>query len=233
MVRLAAHDAGLDQGGGPLVEKDKRVLFVAANLTTHGLDRFGPLYEWLDRHATTVAKMLMKEHYRHIETLTGDELTKDAFLNRLVELAEDPQTLAVDVVLSLHGWPQDLYFHDGSYLVASLCEELKAKKLKHRLRLLYSTACFGANHAPHFVEAGFRVASGAKATNANGPYDYPTQLDGWRRGKTYWSTVKRANNPIFIAMHDAIARELMGFDDANSFKEIAGRVYTHIYTPAD
>ena len=104
--------------------------------------------------------------------------------------------------------------------------------LKQRLRLLYSTACYGATHAPDFIRAGFRVASGATRTNANGPYDYPTQLACWGRGWTYRSTVNLANSPIFIAMHDAIAK-LLGFDDVNSEKMIEGRKHTRITTPAD
>jgi hypothetical protein len=233
MRRLGAFDAGLSQGAREEeVKPEERVLLVIANLTTHGVDRLRRLYQWLDENSVRVAKLLMDDHYRKIEVLTGDDATKDAFIQNLVTLSSDPQTKAVDAFIGLHGLENELWFHDGPVQTSDLGEEIRAEKLKQRLRLLYSTACYGASHAPDFIRAGFRVASGATRTNANGPYDYPTQLACWGRGWTYRSTVNLANSPVFIAMHDAIAK-LLGFDDVNSEKIIEGRKHTRIITPAD
>ncbi len=133
----------------------------------------------------------------------------------------------LDVFLCLHGSKRSLYFDDGPVASRELKKQLLERKLKHQLRLLYSTACYGAMHAKDFVGAGFRSASGAIGVCANGPYDYPTQLFNWGKGKTYKATVKAGNHPIGLITHDSIAKAL-GFDDANSKKIIEGKKYTRI-----
>jgi hypothetical protein len=214
------------------VTTDERTLLVVANLSTWGEPKLQWLYEWLDRNAVSVARLMLEPHYREIHTLTGAETTRSSFVNEIARLAQEPQTKALDVFLSLHGLEGLLYFEDGPAKSSAVGEVLGQADLRHRLRLLYSTACYGATHAPDFVKAGFRVASGAMALNANGPYDFPTQLLHWRKGETYRLAVKRANNRVFIDTHDAIARGL-GFDPVNSEKVIEGKKLTRIRSEAD
>ena len=214
------------------VSKDERTLLVVANLSTWGQPRLQWLYEWLDRNAVSVAKLMLEPHYRQIQTLTGAETTRSNFVEEITRLAQEPETKALDVLLSLHGLDGVLYFEDSPAQSSEVGEELKQADLGHRLRLLYSTACYGASHAVDFVKAGFRVASGAMALNANGPYDFPTQLLHWRAGETYRLAVRRANNRLFIDTHDAIARAL-GFDPVNSEKAIEGKKLTRITSEAD
>ena len=217
------------------ITKDQRVLLVVANLVLgdNGSNggNYRRLYEWLDRYAVLVANLLMHPLYRIVESLTRDEVTLGAFLDRVVSLADDPETEALDVFLVMHGSPGMVYFDDVSITTADLGQQLKAADLAGRLRLLYSTACYGASHASDFVEAGFRTASGAIAVCANGPYDFPTQLLRWGTAHTYKSTVKAGNNPVFRLIHDNAAKA-MGFTDVNSEKIIAGKKYTRITSPA-
>ena len=147
------------------VGKDERALLVLANLTTWSDTRFLWLYEWLDRNAVNVAKVLMSLHYGRIETLTGRDATRDNFVNRIVNLARDPRTRALDVFLHLHGLQGELFFEEGAVATSELADQIRAEHLHDRLRLLYSTACYGASHAHDFVRAGFRIASGSVAVN--------------------------------------------------------------------
>jgi hypothetical protein len=217
------------------ITRDERVLLVVANLVLGDSDSNGGdyqwLYKWLDRYAVLVANLLMRPVYRTVESLTRDEVTRDAFLGRVVSLASDPETKALDVFLVMHGNPGRVYFDDMSITTANLGERLKAADLAGRLRLLYSTACYGASHADDFVKAGFRTASGAVAVCANGPYDFPTQLLKWGTNQTYKSTLKAGNNPVFRVIHDNAAKA-MGFTDVNSEKIIVGKKYTRITSPA-
>lgn len=216
------------------VTKDERVLLVVANLL---LENRGPnanyrsLYRWLDRNAVQVANLLMRPAYRFVETLSEDQVTLGTFFDRIVSLATDPQTKALDVFLVMHGLDGELVFDDVTMGTEELGELLKAADLADRLRLLYSTACYGASHAKHFVDAGFRTASGALAVCANGPYEFPTQLLKWRNNATYKSTVKAGDNPIFRLIHDHAAK-LMGFTDVNSEKVIEGKKLTRITSSA-
>ncbi len=214
-----------------IVSKEERTLLVVANLTKWADARFQWLYEWLDQNAINVAKVLMGLHYRQIDTLTGPDATGANFVNRIISLAQDPQTKVLDVFLHLHGLEDELFFEEGPIATSELKDQLKAAALKDRLRLLYSTACYGASHASDFVKAGFRVASGAKGINANGPYDYPAQLFSWGLGQTYRMTVKAGSHPIFLASLDGLAKAF-GFDDMDSHKVIEGKVLTRITSEA-
>ena len=216
------------------VTKDERVLLVVANLL---LEDRGPnanyrsLYKWLDRNAVQVANLLMRPVYRFVETLSEDQVTLGTFFDRVGSLASDPQTKALDVFLVMHGMEGELLFDDVTMRTEELAQLLKAADLAHRLRLLYSTACYGASHAEHFADAGFRTASGALGVCANGPYEFPTQLLKWRNNQTYKSSVKAGDNPVFRLIHDHAAK-LMGFTDVNSEKVIMGKKLTRITSPA-
>jgi hypothetical protein len=214
------------------VTKDQRALLVVANLTTWADDRYGRLYEWLDQNAVRVAKALLRLLYRQINALTGASATREHFVQSVTEMALDPHTRALDVFLHLHGQPGRLFFEEGPVETSDLADELAAARLGQRLRLLYSTACYGASHAPDFVKAGFRVASGSVGANANGPYDYPVQLLRWGLGQTYRMVASAGNQPAFMATLDNLARTL-GFDDISSHKVVHGRVQTRITTEAD
>ena len=218
------------------IQKDERALLVVANLVLGSSDGddgdYGKLYEWLDKYAVLVANLLMRPVYRVVDSLTKDEVTLGAFVDHVTALAGDPATKALDVFLVMHGSPGRLYFDDRSVTSAELGEHLRAASPVGRLRLLYSTACYGASHAEDFIRAGFRTASGALAVCANGPYDLPAQLLAWGSLQTYKSALVAGNNPVFRLIHDNAAK-LMGFADVNSEKIIAGKKYTRITSPAE
>ena len=213
------------------VTKDDRVLLVVANLAMDGV-QYEKLYEWLDQSAVNVANLLMRPHYRYVDTMLGNDVTSVKFLERVVNMAEAPHTKALDVFIVLHGSPGKLYFDDKAVTTSELADQLSAANLADRLRLLYSTACYGATHAPDFVRGGFCTASGAVAVCANGPYELPVQLTKWGAGNTYKSAVKAGNDPVFLAIHDHTAHRLLGFDDVNSEKVIFGKKLTRITSKA-
>ena len=217
------------------IQKDERALLVVANLLLGPSDGdsgdYGKLYEWLDKYAVLVANLLMRPVYRVVDSLTRDEVTLSAFVDRVATLVSDPATKTLDVFLVMHGSPGRLYFDDRSVATAELSKQLKAASPAGRLRLLYSTACYGASHAVDFIQAGFRTASGAVAVCANGPYDFPAQLLKWGSLQTYKSAVVAGNSPVFRLIHDNSAK-LMGFTDVNSEKIIAGKKNTRITSPA-
>ena len=215
-----------------VITKDDRVLFVVVNLSTHGGKKFQPLYEWLDDNFIVFSKHVLHKHYRYIATLSGDVVTSTNFINRIIGLANDTRNKVLDVFISLHGEKNLLYFDDGPINSNDIGNELKAADIKHKLRLLYSSACYGASHAPHFVNGGFGVASGAKETAANGAFDIPYQLFSWAKGDMCEDVVAKGNNAFGIRVSDGIARTL-GFDDVDSTKEIKGDKTTTINSPTN
>ena len=213
------------------ITENERSLLVVVNLSTGGVEKFQPIYKWLDENAMTLARLILKKQYRLIDTLSDDEVTSTNFIEKIKKLAKDPQTKALDVILSLHGLKQKLYFDDGPIESRDLGNQLKVANLKDTLRLLYSGACYGSTHAGDFIDGGFRVASGAKKVASNGPFDFPLQLHNWAKGKTYEDAVKAGNLKIGIDISDAAARAL-GFEDVNSRKEVFGDEKTRITSKA-
>jgi hypothetical protein len=212
------------------VERDDRVLLIVSKVS-HYVGKWRWLYRWLDDNAVRLGTMMMRPHYRRISTLKGGQVSRLAFVTRIRSLARQKGTLALDLILNVHGRPDALKFADGWVKVAELGEELGALGVGHRLRLLYSTCCYGAEHAVVFVEAGFSVASGARKVNTNGTFDYPTQLDRWRDGHPYSEAVAAGNQAAMLAVHDGLARRF-GFPDGDSRKVLVGDGSITIARPA-
>jgi hypothetical protein len=213
------------------VKRKRRVLLVVANLTTHGRDDLKWLYKWLDANALNVATLILGALYRKVYRMTADEVTVQNFVNRLEALAADPRVEAIDVLLHVHGSKKKLWFVEGPVSTRELADLIAARQLQHKLRLLYSTACYGGNHAPDFVRAGFRVASGAIGVNANSAHDYPTQLLYWATGASYKAALAAGNNKLITKVYDKLARKF-NFTDVNSYKIAVGRRKTRITSGA-
>jgi hypothetical protein len=194
---------------------------ILANLTTHGRENLRWLYHWLDNNALTVPKVTLLARYQRIRELTGDQATVETLLRTLEQEASDPQIRAIDVLVNLHGSPRQLWFAEGAISTQRLADRIADLQIEEKLRLLYSTACYGALHASDFVRAGFRVASGAIGVNANGAHDYPTQLLYWGLGAPYARALAAGNNRLITRAFDELARQA-DFEDVNSIKLAVG-----------
>jgi hypothetical protein len=212
------------------VERGDRVLLIVSNVS-HNVGKWQWLYRWLDDNAVRLGTTMMKPHYRRISTLKGGQVTRLAFVTRIRALARHRDTLALDVILNVHGRPDALKFADGWAEVAGVGADLGSLGAGERLRLLYSTCCYGAEHAGGFVEAGFAAASGARKVNTNGTFDYPTQLDRWRDGHPYSEAVNAGNQAAMLTVHDGLAKAF-GFPDADSYKVLVGDGSITINSPA-
>ena len=213
------------------VVKSQRELLLVINLVDQGQDKWRWLYQWLDANAEAYTLATLTQFYNRISVLKGPAATCQVFIQELTEMASQPHVKALDVFLHLHGGKRKLWFEDGVIGTDTLRDQIKVKSLGHRLRLLYSVACYGETHAQDFVDAGFRTASGARGVNANSTHDYPTQLALWSSGSYYKTAVQQGNNPPLRLMHDNAAR-LAGFPDADSEKFIRGKMYTRITSEA-
>ena len=143
----------------------------------------------------------------------------------ITQLARRPEVKAVDVIVVLHGSPGTAGLRRRrsargvAVAVSSLIPDLAPARAK--LRILYSTACFGLSHAQPFVDAGFDAACGAIGQCANGPVEYPQVLSMWSHGHTFKDAVNKGDDPSTRKIFDAAAW-LSGFHQANSDKEIKG-----------
>lgn len=209
------------------INSKDRVLLVTSNLVTHGQPKYRWLYRFLDTSSVFLAKKSLGGTYRKLYLLGGKNATAANFTDNIPRLAHDEGTLALDVLLHLHGSPGALWFEDNGYTTDYLKSALAPAALKGKARLFYSTACYGKSHAQDFVDAGFQTASGSVAVNADSAFSYPATMLKWRYGSAYWSVVRTSNSRVSIWLSDRAAR-LMGFKDVNSFKVIKGDTLARI-----
>jgi hypothetical protein len=223
------------ESDGNEVDAQHRVLLVASELSQ--TESFAPLYEWLEENAIFLPENMVDTAYRSIVTLTGAAMTPNNFVDKLNALALNSANRAVDVILAVHGHHENLVFHGQQAISASaLCnqiaESIPGDSERKRLRMLYSAACYGKDHADDFVsKAGFRVASGAKGVNANSAIEYPAFLLRWRMGQSFQDSL--AINPILNEAQDRLAKMLNEAWVVNSTKAIFGDEDITIKSPAD
>ncbi len=206
------------------METSERALVLISSLTPAGKAKLKSLYRGLGAVSVELADLMLRPQYGRVRMLTDRAATRLAFVKAINQVAAQTQIDAVDVIVVLHGSPGRLIFDDGngkgdSVDVRDLSLDLSPARSK--LRILYSTACYGLSHAQAFLDAGFDAACGAIGECANGPVEYPQVLSMWSHGHTFKDSVNKGDDPSTRKIFDAAAW-LSGFHDANSDKEIKG-----------
>jgi hypothetical protein len=217
-----------------IVSKENRALLVVVYLSTNKQQDLEILYSWFDRNLVRFAQLVLNDDYEYICILKKENavVSSKNFISKIKEIAANPEIRALDVILSLHGVEGRLIFSDGRIYSQDLGQRLRAEGLKDKLRLLYSGACYGNSHAGDFIDAGFRVASGAIGVASNGAFDFPLQFIRWSSGEPYEAVVKAGNFQFGIDISDTVAR-MKGYKNVNSKKLITGDKRTRISSLAN
>jgi hypothetical protein len=232
-VLMAANSANAE------ITKNERVLVVVSELTEHGPRDLRDLYSVLENMTRAIPRGILASEYSRTIGQFDRSATSANFVNVLRTLALDERVQAIDVVLSLHGSSNKLYFFEGEVRIANLMERLLRAttpaqrdlvvKLKKKLRLMYNLSCFGDSVNEDFISMGFDTSVGSIAVNANGEVEFPSFVALWRLGASVKDALAPTNNPAAIFAHDAplvAAGNLTGntmLQRVNSKKEIEGR----------
>jgi hypothetical protein len=129
----------------------------------------------------------------------------------------------VDLIVFLHGGKNSLRFSDTNRSMASVVEAIQDANIPaSKLRMVYSSACYGASQADDWVSAGFNCASGSKACNANGAVELLPFLLKWREGKTFGTCISESENLLLSAPFDAAGRLMLPDQVVNSDKDVIG-----------
>ena len=204
------------------VSTDQRAVVVAIRLSDAGRKQLKWLYRGLEDGAQLDLHQQLDKHYDAVEVVSGDACTPDALVERIVATTERPELTTLDVITVVHGGPGELEFSsDLSIKATDLAQRLAAAGAGPKLRLLYSTACYGESHAAPLVAAGFSAVIGSKGKNTNGLSEFRALLTQWSEGKTVGEAVHHADRPIPRMFWDVIAR-LNGFRQVDSEKVITG-----------
>jgi hypothetical protein len=209
---------------GGTVDKDQRALVVISSLAPAGRKRLKVLYRALETVSVEMADHMLRPSYGSFAVLAGAKARRDQLTSAVTKAATQDAIRAIDVVVVLHGSPGKLIFDDGNGKGVSVDATAVAADLapaRPKLRMLYSTACYGLSHAQPLVDGGFEAVCGAIGECANGPVEYPQVLSMWSHGHTFRDSVDKGDDPATRVIFDTVAK-WSGFPHANSDKEIKG-----------
>lgn len=212
-----------------ITNDNQRGLLIVTSLEADGDPRFRELYRFLEASGSSMAELTLGHLYGTVRALSGADATTNGFVDALEELTSIPSIREVDVILNLHGTKTKLVFANKEITAKGLSDKIiEQVNASSRLRMLYSTACYGSVHAPHFINAGFTCASGAKAMNTNSPIEYPVFLGLWAAGKRFKTCINTAENRLGSIPYDTIAGIAFPEEVVDSNKDIYGNGYTTI-----
>jgi hypothetical protein len=207
------------------MKPSERAVVIASATSISGKSNFSALYRALDIAGPRIAASQLHNSYSTIKPLHPQECTKDGIVTALAEAAAD--VAAVDLILMVHGEPDQLVLSDGTdkgsteVAAVDLAKAIRGNPaLTGKLRLCYSTACYGQSHADSFLGAGFVAVIGARGVNSNSGTELPLLLQHWTHGESIASAIHHADDPILRAITDTIARH--SFQGVNSEKVLVG-----------
>lgn len=191
------------------VSKSQRnaVIFVA-NLA-QGTSLEQAFYNLVQFAAVTIAQGSLGPAYNHVTTIQGGSATLAQLHAALKSEANRSGSQAVDLIFVTHGLSNEVLFSDGkksmttvsSAIVDSLNDSQRAK-----LRMVFSTACFGASHRTAWLNAGFKTASGSAGIYADSATSYPAFFGAWVVGTRFSDAVGVANAADPLRVSDNAAK---------------------------
>jgi len=208
------------------IAKSKRVLIVVSYLSD-SVDWFNG-YNFIESSGLATVNALLGDKYSRIEVLSNSNATKQKFLDKLQIVGSRSTVLAIDVLIFTHGTRKSLIFyktegdHNHKVTIETFKKEISDLNISSKLRLLYSTACFGSSHNQGFIEAGFKTAIGAIGVNTNSGIELPIALSMWGLGNKI-STAISAGETGYEATDTIASFFNSDWNEANSEKDIDGR----------
>lgn len=209
------------------IRTNERALLVYSEFTNTSTQNMA-LYTFVEKSGVALA-MGLTLHYRKIRTLSGRNAGSRDFVAALAELGREPKVEIIDVLMHMHGNPNRMYFND-TVSSDELQNDIAELRIGRKLRMFYTTACYGATHAQDMVQAGFTCGAGAIGVNANSASEYPEFLARWVAKDSFADSIHKSYNAAATNLAENQARK-MGFNDVDSTKRIHGNGYINITTP--
>jgi hypothetical protein len=191
------------------VSKSQRgaVIFVA-NLA-HGSTLEQGFFNSVQFAAVTIAQASLGPLYGHVTTVQGNSATLAQLHAALKAEANRSGVKAVDLIFVTHGLSEKVLFSDGKTPMTTVSAEIVGHlnaTQRGKLRIVFSTACFGATHRSAWLSAGFKAASGSTGIYADSATSYPAFLGAWIIGTKFLDSVNVANNADPLRLSDNAAR---------------------------
>jgi hypothetical protein len=191
------------------------------------------LYGTLERSAIGMGQALGASYHR-VRIVTGPTATLDGLLDALEDLLADDDVLEIDMLHHGHGADGQACFADANIDWADVQSAIGALGASDRLRMFYTTSCWGYGLARAMVNAGFSCGSGAVGVNTNSVGEYGAFIKFWQTFRPFDTSVRRAFRGSGWRLTDAAAKKKDNrFAVADSNKRIYGDGSVNIRTDAD
>lgn len=200
-----------------------RGIIAVVNLDDHA--KFKPLYKIETRVASKRIKKWATQAYEEVIILNKSAATRENFLSELNRLNTSSTIKRIDVIFYLHGHGPNSRYGSSLCFVGETCTPTRdlsrqiLERVDHqtdKLRMVYSDACWGADHLTDLESAGFKAVAGALGVDSNHSADLRRFLSFWIKGKSFKDAIDFANAFKLTPTLDRIIK------DGNSFKVITG-----------
>jgi hypothetical protein len=191
-----------------MIAQTQRALIVISQLTQGIPENQQWLYRFIEAAGRSVIEITLKNDYApgQYRALLDEMATTNNLVDTLTELGAMDGIQAIDLFVLLHGSPDRLEFHNGSWYTPNMATTLAGLGLSPKLRLVYSTACYGATHNDDFIKGGFKAAIGARGVNTNSAFELPMLINLWALGKSVKDALQLGDKPATRRLADEAAR---------------------------
>jgi len=213
------------------VSKSQRELvIVSPDLSQGNLIEQG-LYTAIGWGGVILPTATLALRYSIVTILKDEAATRGGFVNRLRDIASKSTIRAVDVIFVTHGLSGNVLFSNGSFTMASVRDRILANLTatqRAKLRMVFSTACYGASHRQAWRDAGFKTVSGSRGVYADSVASYQPFLTAWVSGLSFGTGVAAANTAGSFSTWDAtaaawlFAKGSQRWDEVDSFRLTSG-----------
>jgi hypothetical protein len=203
--------AGASSGTAAAIAKGQREAVVL--VTTLSANNPSPLeqgfYDLVESGAIVSGAVMLGPRYAKVTIMKDAAATRSGLVNALRTAASHTGTKAVDLFLSTHGLDNALVFADGERTIGNVRNAILVGLTagqRAKLRIVYSTACFGQSHLTGWLQAGFKAASGSRGIYTDSAFSHLAFLGSWSLfGRTFQQSVNAANGADVFNVSDTAA----------------------------
>jgi hypothetical protein len=178
------------------VTKSQRELVVFSPGLAQGTALESAFYDFVEINAVVLATATLGTRYSTVHIVRGAAATRAGLANALDTAASKSTIRAVDLVFVTHGATDEVLLSDARWTIGQVRDRIRTGLTladRAKLRMVFSTACFGASHRTAWREAGFRTVSGSRQIYADSAASYLPFLSSWALGGTFAASVTAAN----------------------------------------
>jgi hypothetical protein len=223
----------------PVSKSQRELLLFIANLAPSQPGPAQAFYNFVEFAAQSLATTALAPQYNQIHVVTGSQATLANLVSKLSQIAGKTNVKALDLIFVTHGLSGSVAFSNGTSSITTVSNAIKsgltaAKRAK--LRMVFSTACYGASHNAGWLSAGFKAASGSKKIYADSALSFPAFLGAWALNMTFSQSVSAANLADAAHVQDTAAKGVLfaagysNWSDVDSTRVVAGNGSIRIST---